>query len=50
MADSQPTGEVPTHTTGLTNDIHKVLQTAAVAPEHGSAYEENSTTNAPSPP
>ena len=41
VADSSPTGEVPpTVTTGPNNVSLTVLQTAAVAPRHGSAYED----------
>jgi hypothetical protein len=51
VADSSPTGEVPpTVTTGPNNVSLTVLQTAAVAPRHGSAYGETPAEKAATQP
>ena len=51
VADSSPTGEVPpTVTTGSNNVTSTVLQTAAVAPRHGSAYGETPAEKAATQP
>jgi hypothetical protein len=51
VADSSPTGEVPpTVTTGTNNVTSTILQTAAVAPRHGSAYGQTPAEKAATQP